>query len=148
MDYNEILENAIQLSKDLNLNLEKCISLIKEDINNQKTTNIEEIQESIQKFALFYINEPCSLEVDKFTMLFSEICYNWSKCFSQNTETLCLYINRLSELKIRSINALGSITRLYNKFNLLINWTPPIFNITQKYVDSIFDELEQDKKNQ
>ena len=142
----EIIEKAIQKNNELGLPFGPLLSSMNEDLENGKANDTEKVSYEFNQFALSYINDQCSAEVDQLAIQISEIGYNWSCCFWSEIKILCLYVNRLAELKMRSILAIEAMVAVDKKFSLLKEWAPPLINVTAKYLESIFDELEGEIK--
>jgi Mg2+ and Co2+ transporter CorA len=87
---------------------------------------------------------------DKFVEVlasYAELVYNWNENVLSDSvvKQLCLHISRLCEARNIIMGSVEIMKRVDNRFALLNNWSPPVYEISKAYFEELLKENEKEK---
>ena len=140
------------LVKDLRKSSTQMFEDIEELIKHSKLTTLNTndltfIKNQIFNIAELLLEAPLTFEFCNFVSAIAELTYNWnSNTFKdQQTNIICLYIGRISEVKSIVQETTKIVKNAEHRMRDLANWSPPAFDISGAYFEKLLN-LNVDQK--
>lgn len=144
----DLKECSIQMFKEVNELIEHG------QLKFQDDNILELIKNQIFNLAGLLLEVPLTSEFCNFVSALAELTYNWNNNTSndRHINIICLYINRLSEVRNIVIETTKIVKNAEQRMKDLANWSPPAFDISGAYFEKLLslnkEKSEQNKKGE
>lgn len=153
---NFLSSNQNILNEDLVKDLKKCSNKMFEDleelIKHSKLADLSSNDSTFVKNHIFNLAElllevPLTTAFCNFVNALAELTYNWNRNTfkDQQTNIICLYISRVSEVRNIVIETTEIVKNAEHRMMDLSNWSPPAFDISGAYFEKLLSL--NDEKN-